>query len=96
MGEERAKRSAWTRSTPHPQVLNVNGYFARTRTPGVHHEDTSRLARFDYNTDRFGVQLEHLAVWGNFKPEVGFLRRTDFQRQFALARFSPPGQHQPI
>ena len=69
--------------------LNVNGYFARTRTPGVHHEDTSRLARFDYNTDRFGVQLEHLAVGGNFKPEVGFLRRTDFQRQFALARFSP-------
>ena len=69
--------------------LNVNAYFARTRTPEVHRDDASHFARFEYNTDRVGFQLEHLAVGAGFSPQVGFVRRTDFQREFALARFSP-------
>ena len=69
--------------------LNINAYAARTRTPGVHRDDTSRLARFDYASDRYGLQLEHLAVGRNFNPAVGFLRRVDFQRQFARVLFSP-------
>jgi hypothetical protein len=69
--------------------LNINAYVARTRTPDGQGDDTSRLARFDYNADRYGLQLEHLAVGAHFNPAVGFLRRTDFERQFALARFSP-------
>ena len=69
--------------------LNINAYVARTRTPGVPRDDTSHLVRFDYNTDRYGVQVERLSVGAGFNPKVGFLRRTDFQRQFALARFSP-------
>ncbi len=69
--------------------LNVNASFARTRTPGVESHDTSHLARIDYNADRYGLQLEHLSVGANFSPAVGFLRRTDFQREFAQLRFSP-------
>ena len=73
--------------------LNVNAYVARTRTAGVQRDDASHLARFDYNADRYGLQLEHLSVGRNFNPEVGFLRRTDFTREFAQARFSPrPGR----
>ena len=69
--------------------LNINAYFGRTRTPGVHRDDTSHLARFDYNADRYGLQFEHLYVGGHFDPQVGFLRRTDFTHKFAQARFSP-------
>ena len=69
--------------------LNVNAYFARTRRPDEHRDDTSHLVRFDYNTDRAGLQLERLAVGDGFNPEVGFVRRSDFQREFALVRFSP-------
>ena len=69
--------------------VNFNGYVARTRTPAVRSDDASYLGHFDYNTDRYGAQLEHLYVGGGFNPEVGFLRRTDFTRQYAEARFSP-------
>ena len=69
--------------------LNVNAYLARTRKPGVRGNDASGLLRLDYNTDRYGAQLEHLSVGANFNPEVGFLRRSDFRREFAMARFSP-------
>jgi hypothetical protein len=69
--------------------VNLNGYVARTRTPGIQGDDASYLGHFDYNTDRYGAQLEHLYVGAGFNPEVGFLRRTDFTRNYAEARFSP-------
>jgi hypothetical protein len=70
--------------------LNINSYLARTRTAGIDRDDSSsHFASVDFNTDRYGVQLEHLAVGANFNPAVGFLRRSDFERQFAALRFSP-------
>lgn len=43
------------------------------------------------------MQVEHLAVEDNFKPEVGFLRRDDFRRSFGTLRYSPrpAGRHRP-
>ena len=35
------------------------------------------------------MQLERLVVGDNFNPEVGFVRRDDFERSFGLFRFSP-------
>lgn len=70
--------------------VNLSGYFARTRTPDLEGGDTSYQARFVYNPDRYGVQLDHLFVGEHFNPEVGYLRRDDsFRRTFALLRFSP-------
>ena len=69
--------------------LYLNGYYAKTQTPGLSGDDTSHLARLDYNADRYGLQLEQLGVEANFIPQIGFLRRTDFLRRFALVRFSP-------
>lgn len=69
--------------------LSVNAYLARTRTPTLTGDDTSYLGQFDYNTDRYRAQFEHVLVGRNFNPEVGFVRRTDFRRNFALLRFSP-------
>ncbi len=71
------------------QDVNLSGYLARTETPGLKGDDLSYQARFEYAGDRYGAQLEHLAVGDHFNPEVGFLRRDDFRRTLGLLRFSP-------
>lgn len=69
--------------------INFLGYYARTRTPGVHDRDASYQARFDYGGDKYGFQAEHLLVEDNFRPEVGFIRRDNFRRTSVSGRFSP-------
>ena len=69
--------------------VNVTGYYARTRTPGLDGDDASYQGAFNYTGDRYGFQLDHLLVGDHFNPEVGFLRRDDFRRTFTSARFSP-------
>lgn len=72
--------------------LNINTYWAQTSTPGSRDDDVSYRAQLDYSGDRYGVELEHLIVGDNFNPEVGFLRRDDFERSFGSFRFSPRPQ----
>jgi uncharacterized protein DUF5916 len=69
--------------------LNLNTYWARSQTDGRRGQDTSFRGQLDYAGDRYGAQLEHLAVGDNFNPEVGFVRRDDMRRSSALFRFSP-------
>ncbi len=69
--------------------LAVLGYAAATSTPGRSGNQTSYRGRFDYNADRYGLQLEHLFAGEDFNPEVGFMRRLAFRRSFGQARFSP-------
>ncbi len=71
------------------QNLRFDGYLAGTRSDGVSGATLSYRGFMDYNADRYGVQVERLEVQPNFLPEVGFLRRTDFRRNFGLLRFSP-------
>jgi hypothetical protein len=71
------------------QDLTINTYFAKSFTPGRNGDDLSYRAQLDYSGDRYGLQLEHLGVGGDFNPEVGFLRREDFKRNYAQVRFSP-------
>ena len=69
--------------------LSINTYWAKTRTSALQ-DDISYRARLDYNGDRtYGVQAEHLVVGTDFNPEVGFLRRDDFERSGGSFRFSP-------
>ena len=67
----------------------IHGYYARNWTPGLAGDRSSRLAQFAYTADRYGLNLEHLQVGDAFQPEVGFLRRESFRRNYAEARFSP-------
>jgi hypothetical protein len=69
--------------------LNFISYFAKTEKHGVQDGNDSYLASFNYNADRYGLQLQRMKVGERFNPEVGFLRRSDFVRDFAQARFSP-------
>lgn len=76
------------------QSLSLNTYWARTEdhlraAPAGSGDRTSYRGQLDYNGDRYGVQLERLAVGDAFNPGVGFLRRADIRRSFGQARFSP-------
>jgi hypothetical protein len=77
------------------QNVSLGGYYARTETTNVRGDDESYQGKFDWVPDRYGLQAEFLKVGQAFNPEVGFLRRTNFARSFASARFSPRPQHMP-
>ena len=68
--------------------VSINTYWAKTRTSGFE-DDVSYRTQFYYTADRYGLQVERLVVGADFNPEVGFLRRDDFERSFASVRFSP-------
>jgi Domain of unknown function (DUF5916) len=69
--------------------INVTTYYALTSTPGRNGNKSSYRGRFDYTDDRYGAAVEHMLVGTDFRPDVGYVRRTDFRRSFAQARFSP-------
>ncbi len=71
------------------QDYNLGGYYARSDTDGVTRDRDSYQGRFEYNGDRYGLQTQYLKVGDNFNPEVGFVRRDNMKRSFAVARFSP-------
>jgi hypothetical protein len=72
------------------QNLQINTYWAQTGTVGgPTQENTSYRGQLDYQSDRYAVQVERLAVGDNFDPQVGFVRRDDMVRNFAQFRFSP-------
>ncbi len=72
-----------------PRDLSLGTYWARTASTGVSGDDQSYQGRVDWNADRYGAQAEYLSVGANFRPDVGFTRRTDARRSFASLRFSP-------
>ena len=65
-------------------------YYARTYSTGAsgNGQDSYR-GRFEYTGDRYGYVAEHLLIGAQFNPEVGFVRRRDFRRNFGQFRFSP-------
>ena len=69
--------------------LSINTYWARTQTADLGEDEDSYRAQLDYDGDRYGVRAERLVVGTDFNPEVGFLRRDDFERSFGALRFSP-------
>jgi hypothetical protein len=71
------------------QNVEANLYWARTSSPALHGDDASYRGRFAYGGDRYGLSLDRIVVEGNFNPEVGFVRRTDFALNSVNARFSP-------
>jgi len=71
------------------QALTAGTYWARTNTTGVGGDDQSYQGRVDFGLDRYGAQAEYLSVGKDFDPQVGFRRRSDFNRSFGQLRFSP-------
>lgn len=75
--------------------VHFGGYYARTATPGFDGDATSYQAKFNYDADRYGAQVDLLKVGDDFNPEVGFVRRDDFRRSFVELRFSPRPRSMP-
>jgi hypothetical protein len=71
------------------QNVNLNTYYAATRTPGLRDDARSYRAQLEYNNDRYGVILERMVVGKDFNPEAGYVRRYNFERSLADVRFSP-------
>jgi hypothetical protein len=69
--------------------LTLGGYYARTNTDRLEGDDESYQARVDYSPDLYGAQFERVKVGDAFNPEVGFLRRRNFERTFGELRYSP-------
>jgi hypothetical protein len=69
--------------------LTANAFFARTDTPQLSGGTDSYRGTFEYGGDRYGLSVEHLLIGEHFDPQVGYVRRTDFRRSFAEARFTP-------
>ena len=74
----------------------LSGYVAQSRTEGREGDDLSYRSQFTYTHDRYGLSLDRLVVERNFNPEVGLIRRENFRRNFASARFSPRTSNNPI
>ena len=74
-----AFRNSWT----------MDGAYVKSASSRVGGDGTSYWTRVDFAVDRYGAQYEHLYVGPGFNPEVGFLRRLDFRRNFGQLRFSP-------
>ena len=77
------------------QALTVGTYWAQTSTTGVRGDNQSYQGRVDYSVDRYGAKAEFLSVGKNFDPQIGFRRRSDFNRSYAELRFSPRPAHMP-
>jgi len=77
------------------QNVRLDAYVAATHTEGRDGDNLSYRGFFDYNADKYGVQLDHLAVEPNFLPEIGFVRRTDMRRNFGQLRYSPRPKNVP-
>ncbi len=69
--------------------LTIQSYAAWTRNELEDATGMSYLGQLDYNGDRYGLKAERLMVGDGFDPGIGFLRRRDFRRNYAEARFSP-------
>jgi len=71
----------------------LQGYFAKTDTPGLTGDDFAFSTRMGYNSPNWSARLVYTEVQEDFNPEVGFLRRDDYRRGEGLImrRFRPEG-----
>ncbi|NCF44516.1 MAG: hypothetical protein GWP70_06795 [Proteobacteria bacterium] len=57
-----------------------SGYAAKTDTPGLAGDDQAMRVRADYNVQSLDVFLSYAQVGDNFNPEVGFLKRKNYEK----------------
>ena len=71
--------------------LLLEGWFARTETPGLDGDDIAFSGKANYDSERWSARLGWSEVREDFNPEVGFLQREDYRRGevFAMRRFRP-------
>ena len=71
------------------QNLEVNAYYAVSRSPNATRGRSSYRAQFRYAGDRYGAELDRLMVEPGFDPEVGYVNQRDMLSHTGNLRFSP-------
>jgi hypothetical protein len=73
--------------------LLINGWAAKTETPGYDERDDAFGVRADFNSEQWTYNLSYTEVGADFNPEVGFLARSDYRKVngFLLRRIRPDG-----
>jgi hypothetical protein len=69
--------------------VKLNAYYARSATTALTGDEESYRTQFRYPDDRYGLEVDLLKVGSAFNPEVGFLPRRNFRRNYVEGRFSP-------
>ncbi len=69
----------------------LEGWAARTRTPGLEGDDHAYAIKSNYDAEKWSQRLSWLEVSEDFNPEVGFLRREDYREGefFIMRRLRP-------
>ena len=73
--------------------IAIEGWFAKTDTPGLIDKDEAFAIKGNYSAASWEVDLNYTEVEENFNPEVGFLSREDYRhlRVFLLRRMRDDG-----
>jgi hypothetical protein len=75
--------SAWP-----TQVLNVQGFVARTTTKGAGGDGGAARLALNVQTGRYGLSLQHLRIGEEADAQLGFITRTDVQQTGGIARWT--------
>jgi hypothetical protein len=67
------------------EAVTINGFAARTETPGATEAEHAYSTGFDYRTRKWESQISYADVGDDFDPQVGFLERPDEYRQVQSA-----------
>lgn len=70
-------------------TVRITGIAARSDAGTGPHDDVFYQGRFEWNADRYGLEADHMRVEEHFDPGVGFVPRSNIQRDQLRARFSP-------
>ncbi|MDQ8153388.1 MAG: DUF5916 domain-containing protein [Gemmatimonadota bacterium] len=70
------------------QVLNVQGFAARTATRGVGGDGGAARLAVNMQTGRYGISLQHLRIGDETDAQLGFITRTDIQQTGGIARWT--------
>ncbi|MEP6783720.1 MAG: DUF5916 domain-containing protein, partial [Acidobacteriota bacterium] len=68
-------------------TLQVQGYLAKTETPGKEGNDNAMFGRIGYRDQKLNMYLNYLDVDENFNAEAGFVQRTGIRT--TKAHFGP-------
>ena len=70
-------------------TVRITGVGARNDSGLASSGDLFYQGRFEWNADRYGLEAQHVRVEENFDPGVGFVPRSDIDRNKVVVRFSP-------
>ncbi len=70
-------------------TIRLTAIGARSDSGPGSSRDLFYQGRFEWSADRYGLEADHVRVEENFDPAVGFVPRSDIDRNQFRARFSP-------